>query len=79
MTQILNETKRWVDIIESLSNENKRMTLEMMTFKNHPKLGKMKTLRLNEYEEPIQRREREVYSEGNVVKERNMIDDFSPF
>lgn len=66
-------------MMEILSKENKRITMEMIIYKNYPKLIKTKTLKIN-YEDDPDARERSVYSEGNVATERHIIDvDFSPF
>lgn len=47
LTHLVNETKRWVDMIEVLSKENRRITMEMIIYKNYPKLIKTKTLKIN--------------------------------
>jgi hypothetical protein len=78
-TSIVNETKRWIDVIESLSKENKRMTFELMMNKNYSKFAKTKAVKFNECDEPPKKKSWSVYSEGNVANERNMIDDFSPY
>lgn len=52
LTHLVNETKRWVDMIEVLSKENRRITMEMIIYKNYPKLIKTKTLKINEIDDP---------------------------
>lgn len=53
--------------------------MEMIIYKNYPKLIKTKTLKINEIDDPNVR-QRSVYSQGNVATQRHIIDvDFSPF
>lgn len=48
-THLVLETKRWINLIERIIAENKRISLEISLYKRFPKLTKTRTLKYGEF------------------------------
>lgn len=80
LSKIIEDTKKWIELIENLTNENKIKSLRLIMMQGRPKMSKRRTLKYGPFDFPEHNHDvRSVCSEGNTPNKVYPDIDITPF